>query len=251
MTQEQQIKGRIIDLASRAYRDNVYCFTDFLGLAEQSIYHKIKNELPPIKSSLYGGFDDAERVMIGFGSKEDMGYSQPFPISVVQVLPKMEKYSEALTHRDCLGALMNLGIERSVLGDIIFREKEIYIFCKENIAKFLEENLYKIRHTNVKSSLYDGDISQATPRLEPMDIQVSSIRADAIISKVFKLSREKSLDLFKSGRIFLNGKQMTSNSAKPKEADIISAKGYGRIRYIGEEKTTRKGNLVVRIEKYI
>ena len=46
----------------------------------------------------------------------------------------MKKFAEDLTHRDFLGALMNLGIERGTLGDIILQEKEAFLFCKtENL----------------------------------------------------------------------------------------------------------------------
>lgn len=251
MKDDAVIKGRLLDLANKSYNENVFTFTNFLGLSEQSLYHQVKNELKGVNPCLFGGADGCERVMIRFGDSVAFGYEVDFPISVVSIIPKMEKYSESLTHRDCLGALMNLGIERDVLGDIIFSEEEIFVFCKDTISEFIVENLTKIRHTIVLCEIYKGDIKNIKSRYNIENIQIPSSRIDAVISKAFKLSRDNSGSLLKSGKVFLNGREVSSSSTKVKENDIISVRGKGRVQYSEELKSTKKGNLVVKILKFI
>lgn len=243
-------KGRFLDLAERSYRDGIYTFTDFLGLMEQEVFFASQKEFSHVKSTLFGGTKDCERVMVRFGEEESLGYEVDFPISCVFVKHRMAKFSEKLSHRDFLGALMNLGIERDLLGDIIVKEEGAYIFCKDSIAEFITENLTKIRHTYVVAKIYEGNTVELSNDSTELIIQVASERLDAIIAKTYKLSREASLELFKSGKVFLNGRQMTSNASRPKDGDIISVRGYGRIKYIGGVKTTKKGNLMVKIEKF-
>ncbi|MER8245157.1 YlmH/Sll1252 family protein, partial [Acinetobacter baumannii] len=63
--------------------------------------------------------------------------------------PKAIKFSESLTHRDYLGALLNLGIERSVIGDIVVQEKAAWFFCQNKMTDFFLDNLCRVRHTNI------------------------------------------------------------------------------------------------------
>ena len=80
------------------------------------------------------GTEGCERQMLRFGSEETLGYEEAFPISCVVIRPSAPKFAEELTHRDFLGALMNLGIERDVLGDIIVRDAVGYVFCEDAMA---------------------------------------------------------------------------------------------------------------------
>ena len=118
--EEQQLKNRIKDLADKSFRQNVYTFTGFLGLSEQDLFWKMiqKGELSYAAHKLFGGYEEAERVIVRFGAEDDLGYEEDFPIVCVHIKPLIVKFADALSHRDFLGALMNLGIERSTLGDI-------------------------------------------------------------------------------------------------------------------------------------
>ena len=90
--------------------------------------------------------------MLRFGSEETLGYEEAFPISCVVIRPSAPKFAEELTHRDFLGALMNLGIERDVLGDIIVRGAVGYVFCEDAMADYLE----KKHHTGAAHDHDDG-----------------------------------------------------------------------------------------------
>ena len=150
------LEKRILELASRSYHSSLFTFTDFLGLLEQDVFRSVLTKLPRgTRFTLFGGAEGTERVMVRFGDVEDLGYEVSFPIVMLRILPKAPKFAEKLSHRDCLGALMHLGIEREMLGDIILRDegREIFVFCHEKIAPFIESELTTIRNTPVVVSV--------------------------------------------------------------------------------------------------
>lgn len=241
------LKSRFLELAQKSDATNTYTYTEFLGLLEQNLFHSMERELLPYYPTPFGGTKNTERIVIRFGNPDITGYSEDYPITPLLLTPLSTKFSEELSHRDVLGALMNLGIKRSLLGDIYIKENSVLVFCLDKIADYLKENLFQIRHTQVSVDIFSGDISSYSGNTKEIDIQISSERLDAVISKVFHLSREKSQDLFRKNLIFINGRQITSTSYTPKAGDKITVRGFGRMTYIGVTKTTKKGNLLVQI----
>ena len=146
---------------------------------------------------------------------------------------------------------MNLGVERDLLGDILIREKTAYLFCAERIAPFLVESLTKVRRTDILCSqageLPEGDFF----RTKPVTVQAVGERIDAIVAKVFSLSREDALGLFRRELVFLNGRALPNNSAIPKPGDVISVRGYGRMIYRGCGSLSRKGKMNIVVDLYI
>ena len=90
-----------------------------------------------ISYEISGGYEDAERVIVRFGSEDELGYEEAYPITLLRIAPLQSKFADDLTHRDFLGSLMNLGIERDVLGDLLINEKCAYLFCKESVADYI------------------------------------------------------------------------------------------------------------------
>ena len=169
MNEEQVLIARLQDLAKRAYRQNIYTYTGFLTPAELAVVYEKQADFSFVGMTCFGGTPECERQMVQFGSEELFGYAGVFPISIILVEPLLDKFAEDLSHRDFLGALMNLGIERSVLGDILVKDgKRAYIFCQENIAAYIMEQLTKIKHTNVKTSLVEGEIEDLKPDQQVM-----------------------------------------------------------------------------------
>ena len=244
-------KKRFLELARKSYNSGIYTFTDFLGLGEQSAFHEIERELSGIPYTAFGGTDGCERVMIRFGSEELCGYDMPFPISIVLCQPLSEKFAEKLSHRDFLGAILNLGIDRSVLGDIAIVDKCAYLFVKEGMAEFVADGLTTVRRTAVKCSLVDCAPDGVLYNTKEVRVQAVGERIDALVAKVFSISRDDSATLFSRGLVFISGKCCESVSHKLKEGDIVSVRGYGRFIYRGIEGHTKKGKLNILIEQYV
>lgn len=252
MTQDTELlKKRFLELAGKAYNSDIFTFTDFLGLAEQSAFNDVKRDIRGIAFSTFGGAEGAERVVIRFGSPEELGYEVPFPISIIKVEPASAKYADRLTHRDFLGALLNLGIERDTLGDIVIIDNVGYIFALEGIAPYIAENLIKVKRTDVSASVTDRLPEGELYRTEDKTVQVSSERLDAIIARAFSISREDAQSLFKKRLVFADGRQIDSASYSPKENEKISVRGYGRFIYIGTRSLSKKGKCNVLIKVYI
>ena len=237
----QQLKRRILELARKSYEHNIYTYTGFLSMAEQDVFYGLVPELKGMAYELYGGRQDVERQMLRFGSMEAPGYEEEFPIVCLSVKPLMEKFADSMTHRDFLGAVMNLGIDRSTIGDILLEGKSAYLFCTDKIAPYLMENLHKVKHTNVTCAVADAAVDFPAKEPEEIRFTVASERADGILAKVYHLSRTQSLALFRERKIYVNGRLNENNSYTMKDGDMVSVRGYGRFVYHGADHTTKKG----------
>ena len=251
MEDTELLQKRFIELANRSYNSGIYTFTDFLGLAEQSAFEGIKRTIHGIPYEAFGGAEGAERVMIRFGSEESLGYEVPFPIVCIKAEPVSQKFADKLTHRDFLGALLNLGIERSTLGDIPILDNVGYIFASEDIAPFILSELTRVKHTEIRLSLVEklpeGELFKTERRL----VQISSERLDAVIARVFSLSREDAQSLFAKKLVFTSGRQCESTSYTPKENETVSVRGHGRFIYRGFASNSKKGKLNVAVDVYV
>ena len=252
MTKEEELlKKRFIELATRSYNSGIYLFTDFMGLLEQTVFNEAKAVFGNIPYTLFGGAPDCERVIARFGSEESLGYTEDFPIVCIKAEPVSQKFADKLTHRDFLGALLNLGISRSTLGDIPISDNVGYIFAKRDIADFIISELKRVKHTDMKLSILEALPDFPLYKTEIKRVQANGERIDALIAKAYSLSRCEASLLFSRGSVFVNGRLSASASYIPKINEIISVRGHGRMRYLGYETTTKKGKLNINLELYV
>ena len=241
MEAEELLKKRLRELARKCYQNNQYTFTSFLSPADLECFYELERELSYVSYKIWGGSELCERVMVRFGGEEELGYVEEFPIVCLQAKPLAAKFADALSHRDFLGALMNLGIERSTLGDIWLIDNVGYLFCVESMADFIIENLGKVKHTSILCSRAEKIPDFADADKQEIKIQVASGRIDAVLAKVYKLSRSEAIELFRQRKVLLNGRLCENNSAFLGEGDRVSVRGYGRFDYLGEQGLSKKG----------
>ncbi len=250
MTKEEiMFEKRLIELSKTAYHRDIVTFSDFLNLNELHILHSIPKDLFLSLYETFGGYEYAERQMVAF-LPGALYYTVTYPICMLQVSPANIKYAEELTHRDYLGAILNLGIERNKIGDLAVRDKDCLIFCKDKIADYIVEQLTRVRHTMVTVKKLEPEEFSYKPDLQEMTGTVASVRLDSVLSIGFPLSRSKLTGYIEGGKVYVNGKLITSNGYHLKENDIISVRGMGRIIYSGIISETRKGRYFIRISKY-
>lgn len=250
MIDEAQTK-RFLELAQRAWNQGGYAFTNFLDLAALTCFYQIVPSLPPIPYALYGGAEGCERKVLRLGDEGFCGYEQPFPIACLKIVPANPRFAEPLTHRDYLGALMALGIERELLGDIVVREQETYLFCLERIVDYLAVNFTQARHTSLRCQRVDAPPAGTLFTLRRQTVQLSSERLDALVAHVYKLSRSDAQSLFPAGKIFVDGRLCENTGLTPKPSQIISVRGFGRFRYQGLESLSKKGKSNVAVDLYV
>ena len=256
---------RFIELSRLADKRYTQNFTSFLNLNEQSLFYANRKEYMDTPYSIYGGYQDAERKMVCFhggmipenatflsGSEIEIDtkdLAKLYPISCVHISPLHAKFSDDLNHRDFLGAILNLGIDRSRVGDIFLKENEGYVFCDTNIANFIVDSLTKIKHTNVTCDLTSEEFT-ITPSFITIHGTITSVRLDAIIATAFQCSRSGIVGLISGGKVFVNGKEITSSSYVLKEGDIVSVRGKGKFIYEGTTYVTKKGRYSITVKRY-
>ena len=250
MENDEFFLKRIRDLANLSYQRDLVTFSDFLNLNEQNMVSSLKRQFPQIVMETFGGYENAERQMVAF-HPDALAFTWEYPIDCLKIEPKAIKFSESLTHRDYLGALLNLGIERSVIGDIVVQEKTAWFFCQNKMTDFFLDNLCRVRHTNILITKVDDPDKLPRPKLEAINGTCASVRLDSLISLAFKASRSSMVSYIEGGQVFVNGKLITSNGYEPKEGDIISVRGKGRFIFDGMSHQTKKGRCGVRILRYI
>lgn len=251
VNEEEKLKNRFIELAKKAYSQNVYTYTNFLNSMELDTFYKISKEIDFISFKVFGGNDSCERVLIQFGSIDDFGYEDKLPISLIKMEPLIAKFADNLSHRDFLGALMNLGIAREKIGDIVIKNNIGYVYVIDSIAEYVENNLEKVKHTHVKSYIIDNSMESIAYKMEAKSILVPSLRIDAIVASNYKLSRSKSIELFREKKVYVNARLTENNSYCVKKDDVISVRGFGKFIYSDIEYETKKGRYCVIINNYI
>ena len=241
---------RIRELANLSYQRDIVTFSDFLNLNEQNMVSSLKQQFPQVVMETFGGYDNAERQMVAF-HPDALAFTWEYPIDCLKIEPKAIKFSENLSHRDYMGALLNLGVDRSVIGDIIVQEKAAWFFCQSKMTEFFLENLCRVRRTNILITKVNDPEEFPHPNLESINGTCASVRLDSLIALAFKASRSSMVSYIESGQVFVNGKLITSNGYDPKEGDIVSVRGKGRFIFDGVSHQTKKGRCGVRILLYM
>ena len=119
------------------------------------------------------------------------------------------------------------------------------------MADYIADHLTQIRHTSVKTAFVPEFHADYEPRYEEIKGTVPSIRLDTVLSLAYPVSRSKLTAQIEAGKVFVNGKLITSNGYRLKENDIISVRKMGRISYRGILSETKKSRFMISIRKYI
>ena len=134
------------------------------------------------------------------------------PISVIRFdVPKFRK----LTHRDYLGTLMSLGIDRSKTGDILTDDEGAYVFVMSDIAEYVARNVNKIANAGVNTKIVDmADFIPPKPKTTEKMCVCASLRLDAVVAATLNISRGNTEKLISSGyvKLHLTGKCLTVQS---------------------------------------
>ncbi len=246
-----QTEKRALDLANQSLVRNCYTFSGFLSPEEQDAVMRVMEKEGLTQYSFYGGTPSAMRAVAVFGSESDLGYRFEAPVEVLHIQPLSVRFAEHLTHRDYLGALMSLGLERDTLGDILIREQEAWLFCLETVAEYIIRNLTSIRHTSVTCSRAAEDVPMPEARTEACRVNAASERLDAVVAAVTGLSRTRAQELIRNEKIFVNGRCVTCGSREMKPQEILTIRGFGKMIYQGVTGTSKKGRYYITIHKYV
>lgn len=238
-----EFKDRLCELKNRSASRNIYTYTDFLSPSEQA---EVGEEF-----ALYdGGHEFAERRKVCFGDPTEFGYEPDFGIILLKIISFGTKFNDPITHRDVLGATLNLGIERSKIGDIFTLKDSAYMFVDEKVAPLIEEELDRVGRVTVEVTRADSLPCELQPKIEEIRVAVASVRADSILCAAYKLSRERGSELFAKAKVCVNGKTFPDGSKKLKANDVVTVRGYGKFIFYKECGESRKGKIYVKLGVY-
>ncbi|MGL4873656.1 MAG: RNA-binding protein [Clostridium sp.] len=207
----------------------------------KTLEEKIK--LKDFKIESFGIFSDAERKVISFNNTYDIEY----PVKVLKI--KNKSKFKNLTHKDYLGSLMNLGIKRSKIGDLIVKDDCCYVCVLEDIANYIKANLAKISSSSCEVDILEEDLDINHNFTEEI-INIQSIRLDSIIAKITKKSRSIAEDLISNGSVLINYSISRDKSKEIKKDDRITIRKYGKYILGDISGNTKSGKLKIIIKKY-
>lgn len=254
--EDKMLLAKVLDKIDFCSQRERMEFTDFLDMYQISLVKTFLNKINFFNYLLYGGFENSERkLLIIYPEKYNIGMIEKNYNKLVQIirieLPKEEigQYS----HRNYLGGIVKVGIEREKVGDILVSQDGADIIVKSEISEILEKELKGLtRFENAKFEILNiEELREQEIKLEEIKIIVPSLRLDNFVSDLAKTSRSKAVQIIDSERVFINGQNETKPSKQIKMEDIITIRGKGRFIVKEISGTTRSGRYVVKIEKYI
>ena len=192
--------------------------------------------------SFCGGYEQAERKIIVIG--EENASIEEF-CSLIRICSK----NKELTHREVLGSLLGLGIKREIIGDIIISGQTADIIVIKEMKDYILNNMKAVGREKITiKEINFSNIEEFKLNSTIKNITVASLRIDAIISTVYGVSREKSNTIISLEKVMINYLPCINNSKSIKKGDLISVRGYGRIKIIDIIGETRKGRQRISVE---
>ena len=241
---------RLNELALRSQHTGRVCATRFLEPSTLAAVNAAASQAG-VKVALWGGYEGAERCVAAFyaGDPPEAG---DWPVVALR-LQWNAKFANP-GHRDLLGAMMGLGIEREMTGDIAmgtYRDAPCaYLFALEEVADYIAANLDSAGRASLKVSVATETPQLIPPEGESLRLTVQQQRLDAVLAAACRLSRSEAQRLIAAGLVKLNHVPQLRPDARLSEGDLISARGYGRVKVTAFQGESRRGRQVVQVFRY-
>ncbi|MDF7626951.1 YlmH/Sll1252 family protein [Lactobacillaceae bacterium L1_55_11] len=242
--EEQQFLQQAGDWISQAQQEYRQVLTGFLNPRQQFILQSLVNRAADLKLFFDGGTCGAEarRAIVA------PDYFEPqrsdFDLALLEV-DYPQKFTE-LHHADILGAVLNLGIEREMVGDILTDDggRDWQLVLDRRLADFVATNLVKIKHNKVK--LEPLDLSQIFLKLDEGEqelLLLSSLRLDQVVAAAFHLQRSRVQEMIGQGLVRVNWVPVQKNNRLISLADTVSVRHFGRIQLKALAGHTKKDKI--------
>jgi RNA-binding protein YlmH len=213
--------------------------TDFLDPREQHILKTIIGENGSIKYQLFGGSSEGERKRALIMPDYIVPDEKEFQITLFEIDYPIKFVS--IEHPQVLGSLMSLGLKRGKFGDILMKDGRVQFFSSTEIGDYIKSNLESIGRASIR--LKEVDLEEAITVDDlwmEQDITVSSLRLDTIISGIHHISRQKSQLFIQQGLVKVNWTSIENHSFECAVGDLLSVRGYGRVKILSIEGRTKK-----------
>ena len=233
------------DLASRAQKTGCTA-SKFLSPAQAQAVSQAKKIFAGLTLVLDGGFDGAERVRAVFVQPDWGAYVRTDYLRALKIDWRAQ---DTVGHRDILGALLGLGLDRAVLGDILLNEAgQAAVLCLPEVAPFIVETLTKAGRVGLR--VQEIPLNQLTTAAAQPTLKtdtVASLRLDAVLGAAWNLSRAKAAQLIAAGRVSVNHLLCEQPDKQLEESDLFAVRGLGRAQLLRVGNRSKKGRLFIEI----
>jgi len=253
--EEKLILAKLNDKIRLCKTRNRIVNTEFLNMHQEIV---IKKELERIKEKNYiftGGYEDAEsKILIIYPEKLTKEIVEQNINNIIKTI-KIELPNEQkgkYEHRDYLGTIMQFGLTRERIGDIIVHDDKAYILILKENAEYIKDSLLATsKFKKSKIEIIDiNEIEVKEKEFEELKITINSPRLDNFVSEIAKTSRTETTKLIESELVSVNCKVETRQSRTVEQGDVLIIRRKGK--FIVEEfrNINRKGKQIVIIKKY-
>lgn len=246
--QDEYLNSNISNMVNASKYKHCAKFSSFLDERQCEIARQQLKRLGYENYLFYGGYDGARRLMLGTFPPESQADIADFPLNIIEI--KFNKKYE-ISHRDCLGSLMALQIERSCIGDIITQEGKTLFIVENGICDFLLLNLDKIGKLGVTPVIAKNQEIENHQEYEEIVGSVSSLRLDCVVALIISKSRTLASQTIMAGLVKVNYLDVESNSHMIKPNDVVTIRGKGKFIVSDEIKLTKKNRYFIKINKLV
>ncbi|MCI8478368.1 MAG: RNA-binding protein [Oscillospiraceae bacterium] len=247
---ERLLLARVLDKLEHTQRRNIPTNTGFLSPAEQAAVEGLLRTAGAPEHLFLGGYPGAERAVCVFlpqwQSKEDFEAD-----SVLSALRCTFPEDTGLTHRDFLGAILGLGVTREKVGDLLVGPRSCDILVLPALADYLLlhlEGAGRVKLTCAPLALAD----LAPPPVKKKEIRdtVATLRLDAVAAAGFSLSRSKAAGAISAGKVQLNYRECVKPDHTVAQGDVISCRGLGKCVVAQAGGQSKKGRILITLERF-
>jgi len=243
--EDRLLFAKALDRAKAAGQKNNAAFTDFMNPQKSALFLQRFTKMG-VAVQAYGGHENAERMMLGFAppyNDEPLAH-EDFPIVPLSITYNM-RFSRQLTHRDFLGAVLGLGLDRGKIGDIQLTGTGAVMYAANDVADYITDNLHEAGRAAVTVAAITTVVDIKATGTQKR-ITAASMRLDAVISVVFHLSRGKAAGLIEAEKVFVNW-TVAKKTFQLAEGDIVTIRGTGRIRVDTVVGSTKKDRVAIMV----
>lgn len=217
-------------------RLNNYQPTFFLDPKEQN---DLKMQLKKNEYKVFYPYKDSEKVIF---------YINEVPEVILYEI----KSKQELRHQDILGTMYSLNISPEMFGDIVLDNGRYFIYVLKLFQNYFEMNFTKVRNSSIELVRCELDYLEDFERkYETIELIVSSERIDTVISSIIHCNRAMIKDKIKDKEILLNHELLKNNSYVLRVGDVFSIRRFGKYKYMGIVKQTKKDNYIIKCFKYL
>ena len=238
----RQTQLRLHQQAERADRLGIPVTGRFLTAEEQSLARQEAARCG-VAVSFSGGWPEAERVQPCFHPS----WEEPqFSLCWLEV--RWNGKFARVDHRDLLGSLMGLGMDRSFLGDLIAGEDHAYLCALPEMACRLPMEWEKAGNAPIRVRLLDEPPAIEPPKGVMLRDTVASLRLDSVLASGMKISRARAAELIRQGVVSVNHQMEERTDRLLEVGQTLSIRGFGRVRLKEVGQPTRKDRLPIALE---